>query len=302
MTTSSRSTPALEKRYSLQTRSSGQALVEARSGVLVLVFGLYVVWTFLWQINRWGGDENRSLIGNALILPVNIWAVFLAFRTSRSPALPSATRRGWAIMGWAFPSNLWGQVAYLALESILHVPPFPSIADVGFLGFYPLMFWGVLSFPRVTKTREERLRFWFDASIILIGCGMVLWHFIVRPVATAEGADPFVDGLSVAYIVGDIVLLFGIATILLRRQDSATQIAHVPCDIGSAQHLCRGRRVRLPGWIPRLPGRRLAGWLLDIRHVPAGRRGSLSESDCSASTANDADVEGSSSPLSWLPI
>ena len=130
---------------------------------------------------------------------------------------------GWAIMGWAFLSNLWGQVAYLALESILHVPPFPSIADVGTLGFYPLMLWGLLSFPRITKTREERLRFWFDASIILIGCGMVLWHFIV---GRWQRRKPPIRSrrFSVAYIVGDIVLLFGIATILLRRPDSATQV------------------------------------------------------------------------------
>src|SRR5215212_9325019 len=110
MITAPRSTPAL-KSETLTTRASSQALVGARGSVLVLVFGLYVVSTFLWQINRWGGDENKSLMGNALILPVNIWAVFLAFRTSRSRALPWAARHGWAIMGWAFLSNLWGQVA-----------------------------------------------------------------------------------------------------------------------------------------------------------------------------------------------
>jgi diguanylate cyclase (GGDEF)-like protein/PAS domain S-box-containing protein len=300
MITSPGATPAAQSK-TVDTQASSQASMAGRGTVAVLVFGLYVVSTLLWQINRWGGDENKSLIGNALILPVNVWAVFLAFRTSRSRVLPWATRHGWAIMAWAFLANLWGQVAYLVLESVIHVAPFPSIADVGFLGFYPLMLWAVLSFPRITKTREERLRFWFDASIILIGCGMLLWHFIVRPVAIAAGADPFVKGLSVAYIVGDIVLLFGIATILLRRPDSATQLPMYLVTLGllsicvadvAFAYLGGFHAYEAGDWPD-------AFWTLGMYVLAVAAH--CQDRKAQRAPASHAEVDGSSSPLGWLP-
>ncbi|MFN0072756.1 MAG: putative bifunctional diguanylate cyclase/phosphodiesterase [Chloroflexota bacterium] len=205
-------------------KALGPALAEARGAYLVLALGAYVVLSLLWQIYRWGGDEYKTLIGNALILPLNAWAALRAYRTAHSTALPAASRKAWHIVTCAFVAYFSGHSLYFVLESLLHVEPFPSVADVGFLSFYPLMLWGLLSFPLVMKTREERSRFWLDAAIVSVGGGMVLWHFILRPTATAEGADPLTTALGIGYVVGDLVLMLGIATILLRRTDSATQL------------------------------------------------------------------------------
>jgi diguanylate cyclase (GGDEF)-like protein/PAS domain S-box-containing protein len=190
---------------------------------MIVVLGVYVAVAALWQIYQWGGEEYRALVANSLILPINVWAIVMAIRISHLPALSVATRRGWSFMAWALLSNLLGQAAYLIIESVLRKPPFPSIADLGFLAFYPLMLWGVLSFSRVTRSNEERLRFWSDLAVILVGAGIVLWHFIVRPLALANGIDPVERNLAIAYVLGDVVLVLCVATIWLRRPDSSTQ-------------------------------------------------------------------------------
>jgi diguanylate cyclase (GGDEF)-like protein/PAS domain S-box-containing protein len=209
--------------FAARSRVLGQALAEVPGASAVLVLGVYIVIAALWQIYQWGDERYKSLIANSLVLPINVWALVMATRVSRSRALSVETRRGWSIMALAFLANLVGQVAYLVIESVLQWPPFPSIADLGFLAFYPLMLWGVLSFPRITRSNEERLRFWSDSAVILVGAGMGLWYFVVRPLAFANGVDPLERSLATAYIVGDTILVLCVATIWLRRTDSTTQ-------------------------------------------------------------------------------
>jgi hypothetical protein len=47
--------------------------------------------------------------------------------------------------------------------------PFPSVADVGFLAYYPLLLGGLLTFPRPRLTRAERLRWEGGRRIPILG-------------------------------------------------------------------------------------------------------------------------------------
>jgi diguanylate cyclase (GGDEF)-like protein/PAS domain S-box-containing protein len=282
-------------------RVLGQALVELRGARVVLLFGAYVAFSALWQIYQWGGDDYETLIDNSLILPINVWAIVMANRVGQSPGLSVETRRGWTIMSWAFLANLFGQVAYLIIESVLRQPPFPSIADLGFLAFYPLMLWGVLSFPLITRTSEERLRFWFDSAIILVGTGMVLWHFIVRPLVVADGVDTLESSLAIAYIVGDIVLVLCIATIWLRRPDSSTRVALYLVALGLVA-ICVNdvAFAYIEVWNGYEGGTWADGcWNIGMFLLAAGAHYQLWR----VQRASDptTDEEAASSPLGWLP-
>jgi len=46
---------------------------------------------------------------------------------------------------------------------------------------------------------------------------MVLWPTLVTPALATLSADPLGAALSLGYPIGDLILLFGVATLALRR-------------------------------------------------------------------------------------
>lgn len=192
-------------------------------GILTLGCGAYVLVYLVWQSLRPAGDDYKILVGDAAILPVNAAAIALAWRAARHTNLTAPMRRAWSMLSASYLAYFLGNGLFFYCEAILGIDPFPSLADVGFLAFYPLMLWGLLRFPHVMRTPEERLKFWLDAGIVLIGGGMVIWHFVLRPAATTEITDLFETALLVGYVVGDLILILGMVTILLRRPDPPTR-------------------------------------------------------------------------------
>ncbi len=61
------------------------------------------------------------------------------------------------------------------------------------------------------------LKFWLDSMTVLLGAGIVIWYLLLRPIAQAEDSSSLVTTLSLAYPVGDLVVLFGITNLVLRR-------------------------------------------------------------------------------------
>src|ERR687897_399786 len=51
------------------------------------------------------------------------------------------------------------------------VDPFPSVGDVFFLGFYPLLFAGLLTVIRAAAVRVQWGRLALDATILMLGFG-----------------------------------------------------------------------------------------------------------------------------------
>ncbi|HET9444065.1 MAG TPA: hypothetical protein VFO65_12125 [Acidimicrobiales bacterium] len=48
---------------------------------------------------------------------------------------------------------------------------------------------------------------------------MLTWYLVLEPTARTGGADPLVLALSLAYPVGDLVVLFGVTLVLLHSRD-----------------------------------------------------------------------------------
>ncbi|HXW10551.1 MAG TPA: EAL domain-containing protein, partial [Steroidobacteraceae bacterium] len=69
------------------------------------------------------------------------------------------------------------------------VDPFPSIGDVFFLAFYPLVFAAVLTVMRAAALRVPWARLGLDATILLLGFGAFFWYCVIEPTATAQ-RDP----------------------------------------------------------------------------------------------------------------
>jgi PAS domain S-box-containing protein len=181
----------------------------------------------LWVASDWGFQAYHTRI-DAFVWPsVNLVNAILCLRAAAHPALCKRTSRAWRLFAFGFLLTATGNALWSYYDLVLHTQPFPSMADVAYLGFYPLALWGIFSFPAPERSRSERLKFWLDVITLLVGGGMALWYFILQPIATAEYNTWIELILSVAYPLADMVLLLGIATIVLGDAISSTRQAMI---------------------------------------------------------------------------
>jgi len=123
----------------------------------------------------------------------------------------------WATIGLATIVYGVGDALWAWFEIGLNEVPFPSLADVAYVAYYPIVVAALLTFPTVAVNRAERIRLGIDSAILVIGGGMLVWQSALRATIESLGADPIASLLSIGYPTGDIVLLFGVAAIALRR-------------------------------------------------------------------------------------
>ena len=148
--------------------------------------------------------------------PLLLAAVWFGWRAARANAANPRTRLSWLWVAAGFAVLLPGDIAY-SLELASGKNPPVGVADAFYLGYFVLILGGLLSFPRVFRNRSDAAMFALDAAIVAIGGGMVLWHFGVQPVIdAAEGSISGAVLLDLAYPLGDLLTLLGIATVLLR--------------------------------------------------------------------------------------
>lgn len=187
-------------------------------GIVTLAFGVYTVIFLLWMVAGWGGESRRTAISDLAFLPSGLAAAIMAWRAS-TRVVSIRSRRAWVLLTAAFVSWWIGDVVWTYYELVRGEAPFPSIADACYLLFYLLILAGLVSFPVAPQSRIERSKFWLDAITVLLGGWMVVWYFVLGPTAVEQDSPALLTVLSAAYPIGDLVLIFGIAAILLRSAE-----------------------------------------------------------------------------------
>lgn len=191
-----------------------------RIGVALILYTLvFLAWTYF----HWGGEENISLIGNLAILPPMFTAVLMAWRVAMEKQLDPRLRRAWFLLGLGTFLVFLGEATWTYFENILHVDPFPSVADIFFLGYYPLVLWGVLTLPSAPQNRHERLIFGLDLIIVMISASMFVGYFLIIPTAVVNSSDLLSQLLATAYPIWSLILLGGVLALLLRPSESDTR-------------------------------------------------------------------------------
>jgi len=200
-------------------------------GALGLYIVFYIAWTkFHWGateafrlIPSWDADRNFALISDLAYQPVSLFAVIVAWRIAFNSAFDSRLRRAWFILGLAVAAQTFGDTAWFYLEVILGQQPFPSVADIFYISFYPLALIGLLSLPSAPLQNTDRLRVLLDLAVIMITAWMTIWFFIISPTAAQYESGQMDQILAAAYPVGDLVLLGGIFALLFRGAEGAVR-------------------------------------------------------------------------------
>jgi two-component system, cell cycle response regulator len=192
-----------------RARSRGRWVpMAAGMGALLLVYGG-------WQLLHWPAVDRR-LIGDVFFYPVGIAAVYAAVGASRRCTGQAGLQSAWRLLALASGFYLAGDIAQTIYE--LNGPlPFPSAADAFYLTFYPLMLWGLLRFPAGRRDRSAQVRLMLDLAVVAIGGAMVVTWVVLGPTLVQGGPDAVSTSVSIAYPVGDMILLVGVGSVLLRR-------------------------------------------------------------------------------------
>ncbi|MBI3243562.1 MAG: hypothetical protein HYZ49_14865 [Chloroflexi bacterium] len=194
-------------------------------GLGAVVYALaFAAWTFL------GGDENGRLISNLAFFPISLFAVAAAARVAAATALERRLRRAWIVFGLSIAALLIGDAIFTYFDLAAALPEDSSLyylVDVFYLAFYPLALAGLLLLPCAPLSRNDRLKFALDLLIVITAAWMVVWYFVVSPAASASGSDFTSQLFAAIYPIGDLVVLGGIVSMLLRRPDVTTRSALV---------------------------------------------------------------------------
>jgi signal transduction histidine kinase len=174
-----------------------------------------------WQLFGWIPGE-RSVVDAVLFQPVELGGIFAAWRASRGAAGRSAV--AWRLIALGLVGQyLGGQVAHY--YEWTGQSQYPSLADPLYLSFYPLMLAGLLVMRPAGSDRSKRLRLGLDLATTALGGAAVVWYLIIGPTASAGGQSAVQMAFSIAYPVGDLILIVGLAWLLLRGVPANTRRA-----------------------------------------------------------------------------
>jgi signal transduction histidine kinase len=143
------------------------------------------------------------------------FAAVAAIYVGTTRNLPRGQRLAWQL----FSLGLLGQVAGDAIFAVYEVqlnrePPLPSIADVFYLGGYPLLALGVFLVLRRLGGQASRAAV-LDSLVIFCGVSLVQWVFFIDPYNHLHFGSESARLISMAYPAMDVLLLVAFAQLVV---------------------------------------------------------------------------------------
>ncbi len=145
--------------------------------------------------------------------PAAFAAALLAIVAARQAQQTSA-RKTWKFIAAAIVTYNVGNLidAYLRIADLT---PFPSLADLFYLAFFPVLLTGFTVAVRASSLRASWGRLLLDALILVLGFGTFFWFFVISPAAAASEEELARFVLAQVYIACDCVMLMAIGVLLM---------------------------------------------------------------------------------------
>ncbi len=136
----------------------------------------------------------------------------------------SRSKRAWIVFAAALLLNTTGEMLWAAIEVVLQSNPFLTLADVGYLLFYPLFALGIFLLPEEPFTHDEKLKFLLDAAIVVISITMVFWVLLISPMVLSTMIFDLALFVPLSYLLMDLLLFFALVWLLFRKLDYTEQV------------------------------------------------------------------------------
>lgn len=171
----------------------------------------YLLWMVAF-VSAYYSDPSQRIVWWTGIGLGGVAAIVIGVRLNRpSHALP------WYLLALANLSFTAGEVVQAVQLQILHLNnPFPSVADGFYLAEFVLYAAGVLGFIRWRTAHQDRAGL-LDALILTMGLALLSWIYLILPYARNADLDWFPKAVSIAYPLGDVVVLALLLRLLTPR-------------------------------------------------------------------------------------
>jgi diguanylate cyclase (GGDEF)-like protein len=116
--------------------------------------------------------------------------------------LVARERVAWTVITAAMACWTFGEIWY----AVFQPETYPSIADVGFIAFYPLLYVGIVLLLR-SRARTIAHALWLDGATAALAAGAVGAALVFELVADVTAGSTSVVVTNLAYPLGDVLLL-----------------------------------------------------------------------------------------------
>ncbi|MEX2392957.1 MAG: ATP-binding protein [Actinomycetota bacterium] len=153
-----------------------------------------------------GGEAATTALTDLMgLFASSAAAVAAAYTASRTTG---PTRSAWRRMSVALMAYAIGDAIWTTYEvGFGREVPFPSVADAGYLAFYPLAAIAIVKFPGAPQRATTRVRATLDGLIIAASVLFVGWSLVIGAAFDASDGRVLDQAISIAYPVADVVLI-----------------------------------------------------------------------------------------------
>jgi len=162
-------------------------------------------------------NQEQRIVFADVIAPIADFLASAALFTAARQSVSHSKRlsNAWGLIGLAMFAFGLGDTTWAILELGLQEPPFPSIADIFYLAYYPLLLAGVFLLLNKPATIGEQINKVLDAGIVMVAAILAFWNFLLGPIVFANAGYPVLEQvILLAYPVGDLVLLWALLRII----------------------------------------------------------------------------------------
>ena len=199
-------------------RSHFRIVIGSVIGIMILLLGFHVGGPSLLPVARYS-QLIGCLIGGFMVLV----SVRMPIRPEENVE-PWLKREQlvWTIIGCGFIPWFIGESFWRYYQAIGE-SPFPSLADIGYSSFAPLIFVGLIlqPFPRGS---QKRIFLILDSLITTGALLSIAWFLLLGSLAQNPAQSLFAKFLGLYYPIADIALLSCIIFLLLRGSDQTYQV------------------------------------------------------------------------------
>ncbi|MFZ2472932.1 MAG: ATP-binding protein [Methanothrix sp.] len=143
------------------------------------------------------------------------------FYTARRSA--GRARKAWITIAAAMLFNTLGDLSWSVVEVILHQNPFPSVADIGYLMFYPLFALGIFFLPEEPLSPRDKIKILLDSAIVIVSVTFVFWVLLIAPIVISIEVFNLESAVLLSYPVMDLLLFIALMEMVFRKLDSREQ-------------------------------------------------------------------------------
>lgn len=105
--------------------------------IVGIVVGFHFLVNYLAEVDVYASTSDALIYGFSMIIPLSVSA--FAFLTSRRYSGALVYSKAYVVLGVAFMLMFFAELTYFIYEQFLDLDPYPSIADIFFFVFYPLI-------------------------------------------------------------------------------------------------------------------------------------------------------------------